>query len=107
MLPIHLRLTAKADGELAGLRMNDQPVESFPALRERIMRLVGDDRGPGSVAESASVELECDYGLKYRYVIDAISAVSGYITPEQRVVRMIEKIRFAPPRKSPEKGARN
>jgi biopolymer transport protein ExbD len=95
--PIQVRLTADQDGQLVGLRMNDQPLASIQALHRRIIDLVGDDRGPGSLAESAEVELECDFDLKYRYVIDAISAISGYVTPDQKVVKLIEKIKFAPP----------
>jgi biopolymer transport protein ExbD len=97
--PIQVRLTADQDGQLVGLRMNDQPLASIQALHRRIIDLVGDDRGPGSLAESAEVELECDFDLKYRYVIDAISAISGYVTPDQKVVKLIEKIKFAPPAK--------
>jgi biopolymer transport protein ExbD len=95
--PIQVHLTANQDGQLASLRMNDQALDSFQALRQRIIGLVGDDRGPGSLAESAEVELKCDFNLKYRYVIDAISAISGYVTPEEKVVKLIEKIKFAPP----------
>ena len=47
--PIQVRLTASQDGKLAGLQMNDQPLTSFQALRQRIIDLVGDDRGPGSL----------------------------------------------------------
>ena len=97
--PIQVRLTADQDGQLVGLRINDQPLTSIEALHRRIIDLVGDDRGPGSLAESAEVELECDFDLKYRYVIDAISAISGYVTPDQKVVKLIEKIKFAPPDK--------
>jgi hypothetical protein len=36
--------------------------------------------------------------LKYEYVVDAVTAVSGYLSSDdQTVVRLIEKIRFAPP----------
>lgn len=97
--PVHVRLLATPEGELAGLRLNDQPLKNFQALHHRIIDLIGDDRGPGSVVASAEVELDCDFGLKYRYVIDAISAISGYVTPEQKVVKLIEKIKFSPPKK--------
>ena len=96
--PIIVRIIADADGKLSGLRMNNQPLESFNELHHRIIRLVRDDQGPGSVAESAEVELDCDYHLKYQYIIEAISAISGYITPDRKVVKLIEKIKFAPPK---------
>jgi len=31
-------------------------------------------------------------------VIRAITAVSGYVSPDGQIVRLIEKIKFAPPR---------
>jgi biopolymer transport protein ExbD len=96
--PIKVRVTAKENGEPAGLQLNDQPLENFHALRQRIIGLIGDDTGPGSMAESAEVEFDFDYDLKYKYNIEAISAVSGYITPEGKFVTLIEKIKFAPPR---------
>lgn len=96
--PIKVRVTAKDDGEPESLLLNDQPLENFAALRQRIIGLIGDDTGPGGAAESAEVEFDYDYDLKYKYVIEAISAVSGYITPEEKRVKLIEKIKFAPPR---------
>ena len=63
-------------------------------LHDQIAGLVGD----GSLAASAEVELDCDYGLKYEYVIEAITAVSGSTTPDGQLVKLVEKIKFAPPR---------
>ena len=57
----------------------------------------GDDSGPGSIAESTEIELDCDYRLRFEYVINAITAVSGTIRDGQ-IVKLIEKIKFAPPR---------
>ncbi|MFV2066961.1 MAG: ExbD/TolR family protein [Pirellulales bacterium] len=99
--PLQLRMASDDGGELAALRLNDQPLAGFGVLHLQIINLVGGDRGPGDVAASAEVELDCDYDLKYKYVIDAITAISGYVTPENHVVKLIEKIKFAPPRKAP------
>ena len=47
---------------------------------------------------SAEVELDCDYDLKYENVIEAITAVSGDVSPDGQVIKLVEKIKFSPPR---------
>ncbi len=65
----------------------------------QIRDIVGDDRGPGSVAASTEVELDCDYKLRFESIIDAITAVSGYVASAGRsIVKLIEKVKFSPPR---------
>ena len=49
------------------------------------------------------MELDCDYELHYEHVIAAVTAVSGYVDPNDTVVKLVEKIKFAPPR--PKRGA--
>jgi biopolymer transport protein ExbD len=111
--PFRLRMTANADGSLKGVRLDqqtlganitaaDQAAGAFQALHQEIIARVGDDRGPGSIAATAEVEIDCDYDLDYENVISAITAVSGYVSPHdgKSVVKLIEKIKFAPPRKS-------
>jgi len=97
--PIRVRMTAAADGSRSGLSMNGQPVDDFDELRRRIVDLVG--TGPGSHADQAEVELDCDYGLKYANVVQAITAVSGMVQPDGTVVELVKKIKFTPP-KQPE-----
>ncbi len=98
--PIKVRLQADSSGRLTNIRMGTVGLGTdFRALRMQIRDIVGDETGPGSIAESTEVELDCDYQLKFEYVIDAITAVSGYVDPSTRsVVKVIEKIKFAPPR---------
>ena len=95
--PIRVRMTAGPDGERTSLTMNGQPVDDFEALRRRIVDTVG--AGPGSNADKAEVELDCDPGLRYDNVIRAVTAVSGQPQPDGTVVELIKKIKFAPPRK--------
>ena len=95
---IAVRLTAGADGKLAGIQMGDRVLKSFDALHNEIMALVGTDTGPASAAQNTEVELDCDYNLDYRYVISAITAISGYVDSAGHVVKVVEKIKFAPPR---------
>jgi biopolymer transport protein ExbD len=96
--PIRVRLIAGPTGELSGIRMGERALPNFNALHNEIIGIVGTQSGPGSLAESAEVELDVDYNLHYRYVISAITAVSGYVDPNGRVIKLIEKIKFSPPR---------
>ena len=101
-----VRLTADSSGRLNGVYLNDRPISfslearvPLQPLREEIIGIIGDDRGPGSYQEQAEIELDCDYGLHYAHVIDAITAVYGYTDPTTRdVIKLVEKINFAEPR---------
>ena len=105
MPPIKIRLQADKEGNLAGIQMGQRAIHTFKELRGEIRQLCGADRGPAAASASPEVEFECDYNLKYEYVVDAVTAISGYpANDDQTIVRMIEKIRFIPPqepKKSP------
>lgn len=96
--PLRLRMVADEKGALTAMQLNDQPFQDFQQLHQHIVQLIGNERGPGSFQEQAEIELDCDQQLRYEYVIRAITAVSGMITADHRVVKLIEKINFAPPR---------
>ena len=100
--PLRLRLLADDQGELRqdGIQLNDRAFTDFPALHGYIRSLIGDDSGPGSVND-IELEIDCDYQLRYAHVIDAITAVSGYIDANDNIVKLIEKIKFAPPKPAP------
>lgn len=97
-LPIKVRLTADADGNLASIRMDDAVLPNFTALHEKVMSRVGTNAGPDA-AEKIEAELDCDYNLKYRNVIGAVTAISGYVTPDGHIVKLIQKIKLSPPKK--------
>jgi len=99
--PIKVRMVANADGSLRGVQMGTNPLggeRPFDQLHNEIIAIVGTDTGPGSIAESTEIELDCDYNLDFEYVIAAITAVSGYVTKEGNVVKLVEKIKFSPPK---------
>ncbi len=95
-----LHMTADADGLLASLKLGERPFtddangSAFDKLRGHIIGLVNDEGGPGTASEQ-EVELDCDYDLQYQHVIEAITAISGYIKNGQRY-KLIERIRFSP-----------
>ena len=108
--PITVRLVAGSDGSLSQILFgnrdlrDDRGKPSFALLRQAVadmlgIDMLGDEPGP-AVLETTEVELDCDYHLRYEYVIEAITHVSGYVDPEGRVVKIIEKIKFAPPRRA-------
>ena len=97
--PVRVKLAAGPDGALESIAMNGTPVADFDELRRRIIGLVGNDTGPNSLAEKTEVEFDCDYGLTYVNVVRAITAVSGRVE-DGRVVELIRKIKFTPPKKN-------
>jgi biopolymer transport protein ExbD len=93
-----VQLRARGDGELVSIRFGDRSLGTdFAALRNAVRGMVGDKGGPGS-AQNNEVELDCDYNLKYAYVMSAITAVSGYMSGGE-LVTLVGKIKFSPPRK--------
>jgi len=98
--PLRVRLITPQDPNAAvcGIRFGERPLSSFAELRNEVAAAIGGG-GPGSDAEEFEVELDCDYDLPYRFVIDAITAVSGYRDPGSgQIVPLVSKIKFAPPR---------
>ena len=61
-------------------------------------QIVGSFGNDLSRAELTELELDCDPGLKYDHVVSAITAASGIVQGTE-VVPLIQKIKFAPPKK--------
>jgi len=90
-------LRAAPNRELARLQLGDQVFEGtqpFLDLHKHIRSMIGDSGGPGTVEQE--VEIDADYDLKYRYVMDAITAITGYMDEEGKKHSLVEKVRFAP-----------
>ena len=69
---LKVRLQAAPDGSLKSVQLGDLLFDGqapFYQLQSHIRGLVGDDAGPGSTEHE--VELDCDFGLRYRYAINA------------------------------------
>ena len=98
-LPIRIQLSSDEAGNLTGIQMADRRLPNFAALHDEVMDIVGSDAGPNAAAADTEAELDCDYNLKYQYVIRAITAISGYVTPDGHIVKLIQKIKFSPPKK--------
>ncbi len=101
-LPIKLRLKSDAGGNLADIVVNENQSfgKDFGKLRAFILQMnPGGTAGPTD-AKGPEVELDLDYQLNYEYVIGAITSVTGYKQGDD-VIRLVDRIKFAPPRKAP------
>lgn len=77
-------------GDQAFLRLNNQVREALRAL---------DAIGP-SQKENQEVEIDPDYNLHYRHIINSIGACSGTLGQNGIPVRYLSKIKFAPRREA-------
>jgi len=89
-VPLHLRLTATPQGDLATIRLNEVGLDSFDELQGRLITLI-DNQGP-ELADRIEIDVDSDYQLQYRHVMAALSAANGYVTDDGRVVSLVEKI---------------
>jgi biopolymer transport protein ExbD len=98
-LPIKLRLKSDGQGNLQEILINDSLTfgTDFNAVRGKIVQMVGTPLGP-SEDEGPEVEIDLDYDLHYKYVIQAITSVTGYRSGTD-IVRLVQRIKFAPVRK--------
>jgi len=72
--------------------------QAFAGLLADVKDFVGQDTGPNSLRATAEARISADFNLHYRYVIDAITNVSGYRDSSGQVVRLIQNIQFEPPK---------
>ncbi|NOY30752.1 MAG: biopolymer transporter ExbD [Planctomycetes bacterium] len=94
---LKVRLRATPTGELARVQLGDLVLDGeapFAQLHLEIRNLVGDSGGPGSTEQE--VEIEADYELKYRYAMNAITAITGYVDDNGEQHKLVERVRFAP-----------
>jgi len=89
-VPLKVKLTAAPGGNLSGIQMGDRRFDNFSQLQQAIIGMVGKDTGPGK-ASTQEVELDCDYNLRYEEVVNAVTAVSGYVTRDGQIVKLVEK----------------
>ena len=98
-LPLKLRMTADAAGNLASMSMNDISLgRDMDRLRSTVVSLIGTPSPDAAPEDGPELEIDTDYNLRYEHVIDAITHVSGTKDGDQ-VVKLIEKIKFAKPRR--------
>jgi biopolymer transport protein ExbD len=95
--PVHVRLTADADGLLLAIQLNGDDIDNFDLLRLRVLAISRTNPDP-------EIILFFDKHLRYEYLIKAVTAVGGEIR-EGQVHKITENIKFAPQESSlPEPG---
>ncbi len=90
--PLRLRLKAGQDGEIRQIILNDRVLRGFDELHGYIISILGDERGPGSVADSVELELHCDDALRFKHVAKACQAVSYFVDSGGTRVTLIKKV---------------
>ena len=94
---LQVKLRATPSGELAGVQLGDLSFTGeapFLQLHEAIRGMINDAGGPGSTDQE--VEIEADYDLKYRYAMNAMTAITGEIDDNGEQHKLVERVRFAP-----------
>ncbi len=108
---IKVRLKAAEDGQLAALELSGRnlgnDLRAFDRLNVEILKIIGKPGNP--LTKDIEVEIDADYHLHYEYIIHAVSACSGRLQKMEDgtvgIVRYVEKIKFAPPRRPAGTGA--
>jgi biopolymer transport protein ExbD len=94
-------MSAGENGTLKNFKVgSNEPMINFKDMTRTIKSLLKSSSSPGLENET-EVELDCDYTLKYEYVIKAITAISGEKQSDGSVVKLVQKIKFSPPKAAP------
>jgi biopolymer transport protein ExbD len=94
---LRIRLRADEKGELAAVQLGDVSISGdapFYQLQSKVREVIGDAAGPASSDQEA--EIDADFNLKYRYTMNAVTAVTGYIDETGQQHKLIERVRFSP-----------
>jgi biopolymer transport protein ExbD len=100
--PIKVRLLANPDGTLNNVIFGQTELgndaNAFKRLNTEVGILAG--RSDQRFSDDLEFEIDPDYNLHHQNLISAVSACTGYMSPQTNtIVRYVEKIRFAQPRK--------
>ncbi len=101
--PFKVRMEADAAGDLQTLFFNGTSLgggeQALAKLNSEVFRAITALQAIGQEQqEKQEVEIDPDYDLHYRYIINAIGACSGRLGPNGIPVRYISRIKFAPRR---------
>lgn len=102
MTPVTVRLTSDEAGNLTGILFGSKPLGTdFKQLRAAVFEYLNVDPATGAGAEAGAdmeIELDCDGALHYGSTVAAITAVTGYVNSENQVVKLVENVKFTPPK---------
>lgn len=94
--PLRVRLSATSSGALSTISVGEMVIgKNFQQLRKRVLQIISTRGGPGKA--DVEVELDPADNLRYEFVIEAITAVTGEVRDGQ-IYKICDKIKFAPRR---------
>jgi biopolymer transport protein ExbD len=96
--PMRVVLSSSPSGVLTGISFGEKSLgRNFISLRTEVLKTVMKRGGPNKA--DVEVELSPDDRLKYAYVIEAITAVTGQVGADGQIYKICDKVKFAPRRK--------
>jgi hypothetical protein len=93
---MRLRLRATERGYLGAIELNGKQYTDLAEVHQTVIRILGDDRGPNSLQTRAELNMQCDDGLRIKYMLDAHDAVSGFTAEDGSRVMLIQTVRPMP-----------
>ena len=109
LTPVTVRLTADSSGNLNGIWFGGNPLGvDMQSLRQSVFNYIRvnnsisfQDALNGAVLpefrDDLQIELDCAANLRYKYTMQAITAVTGYLNGENQVVKLVQKVKFTQP----------
>lgn len=102
--PFKVRMQADASGGLASLSFNGENLGggegAISVLNSKVFRSIQSLQALEVISSrKQEVEIDPDYNLNYRYIINAIGACSGRIGENGIHIPYLQRIKFAPIRK--------
>ena len=97
---VYVRLHADTVGNLTEVGIGTHRFPGTDSGMEDLRNYARTQLGAGGPIAAAltEIELDCDYNLKYTNVIRIISACTGYVDNNGKIVKLAEKIKFRAPR---------
>ena len=76
--PLRIRVSADVEGRIRSLRLGARSVHlATGELSKSVTEIIGDDRGPGSVAECLGIELDVDRTLRFAELIRVLDELGA------------------------------
>jgi len=99
-----VRLLANPDGSLREIRFGQRSLGTGTPAFNLLRQTIKQNLAGSPYADEVEVEIDADYDLNYRHIINAVSACTGELQTlpdgQRKPITFIKKIKFAPPRSS-------